>query len=77
MLAYVRRTTVKLPDGLDLQLRREAARRNMTISELTREAIERHVGGAPRDLRAAGAGRSGRDDISERIEEILAAEVAR
>ena len=75
MLAYMRRTTVMLPDDLDLQLRREAARRNMTISEVTREAIERHVGGPPRRLRAAGTGRSGRDDVSERIEEILAAEV--
>lgn len=75
MLAYMRRTTVMLPDDLDLRLRREAARRAMTISEVTREAIERHVGGPPRRLRAAGAGRSGRDDISERIEEILAAEV--
>lgn len=75
MLTYMRRTTVMLPDDLDLQLRREAARRNMTISEVTREAIERHVGGPPRRLRAAAAGRSGRDDVSERIEEILAAEV--
>ncbi|MXV90787.1 MAG: ribbon-helix-helix protein, CopG family [Acidimicrobiia bacterium] len=74
MLAYMQRTTVMIPDDLDLRLRHEAARRNMTISELTREAIERHVGG-PRRLRAAGAGRSGRDDVSERIEEILAAEV--
>lgn len=63
-----------LPDDLDLQLRREAARRNLTISEVAREAIERHVGAPPRRLRAAGAGRSGRDDISECIEEILAAE---
>ena len=75
MLTYVQRTTVMIPDDLDLRLRHEAARRDMTISELTREAIERHVGG-PRRLRAAGAGRSGCDDISERIEEILATEVA-
>jgi predicted transcriptional regulator len=76
MLAYMQRTTVKLPDDLDLRLRREAARRNMTISELTREAIEQHICPSPRRLRAAAAGRSGRDDISERIEEILAAEVS-
>ena len=76
MLAYMRRTTVKLPDDLDVRLRSEAARRNMTVSALTREAIERHVTGSGHRLRAAGAGRSGRDDISERIEEILAAEVA-
>jgi hypothetical protein len=47
------------------------------VSELTREAVEHHLGGRDRRLRAAGAGRSGRDDISERIEEILAAEVAK
>lgn len=71
----MRRTTIKLPDDVDAKLRHEAQRRGTTISELTREAIEQWLGG-PRRLRAAGAGRSGRDDISERIEELLAAEVA-
>ena len=71
----MKRTTVKLPDELDAKLRHEAQRRGTTVSELTREAIEHHLGGRQRHLRAAGAGRSGRDDISERIEEILAAEV--
>ncbi|MGH8901295.1 MAG: CopG family transcriptional regulator [Egibacteraceae bacterium] len=67
---------MKLPDELDAQLRHEAQRRGMTISELTREAIEAHVGGgARRQLIAAKAGRSGRSDVSERIEEILRAEV--
>lgn len=73
----MKRTTVKLPDELDAKLRHEAELRGITISELTREAIEDHLGGSRRRLRAAGAGRSGRDDISERIEEILAAEVGR
>ena len=77
MLAYMRRTTVKLPDELDARLRHEAARRHTTISELTREAIAAHLGGPGRHLAAAGAGRSGRADISERIEEILADEVGR
>src|SRR6266508_1730883 len=72
----MKRTTVKLPDDLDARLRHEAARRKTTISELTREAIEAHLGGRRR-LMAAGAGRSGRSDISERIEEILRAEAAR
>jgi hypothetical protein len=71
----MKRTTVKLPDDLDVRLRHEAARRKMTISELTRAAIEAHLG-AGRRLLAAGAGRSGRDDVSERIEEILRAEVS-
>ena len=78
MLTYMKRTTVKLPDELDALLRHEAQRRGMTVSELTREAIATHLGRATgrRRLGAAGAGRSGRSDVSERIEEILAAEVA-
>jgi predicted DNA-binding protein len=68
----MKRTTVKLPEELDARLRHEAARRAMTISELTREAIEHHLG--RRRLLASGAGRSGHTDISERIEEILEAE---
>jgi predicted transcriptional regulator len=73
----MKRTTVKLPDDIDAKLRHEAERRGITISELTREAIEQHLGGERRRLGAAGAGRSGRDDISERIEEILKTTVAR
>lgn len=73
----MRRTTVKLPDDLDARLRHEAERRGTTVSELTRQAIEAHLGGGRtrRGLLAAAAGSSGRSDISERIEEILAAEV--
>ncbi|MXZ67686.1 MAG: ribbon-helix-helix protein, CopG family [Acidimicrobiia bacterium] len=70
----MKRTTVKLPDRLDAMLRHEAERRGITISEITREAIESHLGARDRRLLAAGAGRSGRTDISERIEEILAQE---
>jgi predicted transcriptional regulator len=66
-----------LPDDLDARLRHEAERRSTTVSDLTREAIEAHLGGkrARRRLMAAGAGASGHSDISERIEQILAAEV--
>lgn len=76
-LAYMQRTTVKLPDDLGARLRHEAERRGTTVSELTREAIEAHLGGprTRRRLLAAAAGSSGRHDISERIEEILANEV--
>jgi predicted transcriptional regulator len=74
----MKRTTVKLPDELDARLRHEADRRQRTVSELTREAIEAYLGGGGRRrLLAAKAGRSGRDDISERIEEILRVEVQR
>lgn len=74
----MKRTTVKLPDDLDARLRHEAARRGVTISEVTREAIQAHLGyDKRRRLRAAGVGRSGRSDVSERIEEILRDEVGR
>lgn len=79
MLAYMKRTTVKIPDALDARLRHEAERRQVTIAEINREALEAYLGhtGGRRALGAAGAGRSGRSDISERIEEILAAEAVR
>ncbi|MEO9176617.1 MAG: CopG family transcriptional regulator [Gaiellales bacterium] len=68
----MKRTTVKLTDELDARLRHEAQRRGTTIAEVTRTAIEEHIGVAPRrHLDAAAAGRSGRTDVSERIEEIL------
>jgi hypothetical protein len=73
----MQRTTVKLPDDLDARLRHEAQRRGVTVSELTRLAIETLLE-APRGRRrlmAAGTGASGRHDISERIEELLADEV--
>lgn len=79
MLAYMKRTTVKIPEALDARLRHEAERRQVTISEISREALEAYLDmqRGPRRLGAAAAGRSGRADISERIEEILAEEVPR
>ncbi len=72
----MKRTTVKISDELDARLRHEAERRGRTVSELTREALEQYLVVRPRrHLGAAAAGASGRDDVSERIEEILASEV--
>lgn len=70
----MKRTTVKLPDDLDARLRLEAARRGTTVSELTREAIETHLGGQGRRLMAAKAGRGERRDTSTQVEEILRGE---
>jgi predicted transcriptional regulator len=75
MLAYVVRTTVKIPKELDERLRHEARRRGSTISDVTRSALEAHLRGGRRQLRAAAAGRSGKTDISERIEQIISAEL--
>jgi predicted transcriptional regulator len=72
----MRRTTVKLPDELDARLRHEAALRGVSISEVTREALQEHLDVRERrKLHSIGAGRSGRTDISERIEEILREEL--
>ena len=69
---------MKLSDDLDAKLRHEAARRGLTVSELTREAIETHLGATgKRRLLAANAGHSGSGDISTRIEEIIEQELAR
>jgi predicted transcriptional regulator len=74
----MKRTTVKLPDDLDARLRHEAARRQSTVSEITREAIETHLGGHKRRrLIAAKAGRSGSHDTGRRIKEIIRQEARR
>lgn len=80
MLAYaMMRTTVKLPDDLDARLRHEAARRGLTVSDMTRLAIAAYLGAPPpggrRHFLSAGAGGSGRSDLSVNIEEILAGEM--
>lgn len=73
----MQRTTVKLPDELDARLRHEAERRGVTIAEVTRTALEQHLGtGGRRRLGAAARGRSGQSDVSERVEEILSSELA-
>lgn len=67
---------MKLPEELDARLRHEAARRGMTISELTREAIEMHLNGGTRRrfLVGAGSGASDGSGIASRVDEILAEE---
>jgi predicted nucleic acid-binding protein len=66
MLAYMRRTTVKIPDVLDARLRHEAQRRGVTISDISREALEAYLVGSAgrRRLGAAKAGQSGLTDVS-------------
>ncbi len=74
----MKRTTVKVPDDVDRAMRDEAQRREMTLSEWAREAIEAHLPrqGGGRRLLATGAGSSGRSDVAERANEILAVELS-
>lgn len=72
----VKRITVKLPDELDARLRHEAARRGVSISDVTREALYEYLDvREQRILHSVGTGRSGRTDVSERIEEMLREEL--
>lgn len=69
----MKRTTVKISDELDAKLRHEAARRGVTISDVTREALELYFnGGSPRRrFLSAGAGAGDGSNVAERMEEIL------
>jgi predicted transcriptional regulator len=74
----MRRITFTLPDDLDAKLRGEAARRAITIGEVTREAIEAYIADtARRGLIAAKAGRSGTRDTARHIEAIIRQEARR
>jgi Ribbon-helix-helix protein, copG family len=73
----VKRTTVKIPDELDARLRHEAKRRETTISEITREALEAHLVGAgsvrrPILMSLAGLGSSGASDAGSNLDKYLA-----
>lgn len=72
----MKRTTVKLPDALDAQLRAEAERRNTTVSALTRQAVDAFLNGGPRDARFPFLGmfRMG-GNMASRVDEILENEV--
>ncbi len=73
----MKRTTISLPDDLASALAREARRRNRSASEITRDALARHLGlvaDEPRNLPFAALGRSGHPDTARMMEELLARE---
>ena len=72
----MKRTTIKISEELDTKLRHIAARRNGTLSEVIREALELYANGgrSGRRFLSAGAGASDGSGIASRIEEILAEE---
>jgi len=73
----MKRTTVSLPDDLARALALEARRRDRSASEITRDALARHlglIGGEPRALPFAALGRSGHRSTAREMEELLAGE---
>jgi Arc/MetJ-type ribon-helix-helix transcriptional regulator len=73
----MKRTTVSLPDDLAAALQREARRRRLSASEITRAALAKHLGlaaGEPRDVPFAAVGRSGHRTTGRDMEELLARE---
>ncbi len=75
----MKRTTVMLPDDVAARLRHEARRRGLSVAEVVREAVDRHVPpvrpGEPLSFFAIGEG--GPPDASERVDDIVRASLRR
>lgn len=68
----MKRTTVYLPEEAELVLKKIARQTGRSQAELIREAIEQYIGREQQSLpRSVGMGASGRNDLSERDEELL------
>jgi Arc/MetJ-type ribon-helix-helix transcriptional regulator len=73
----MKRTTISLPDELASALAREARRANVSVSEITRAALTKHLGlaaDAPRELPFAAVGRSGHRRTARDMEKLIARE---
>ena len=73
----MKRTTVTLSDQLATAVSREARRRHVSVSEVTREALAAHLGlldGGTRQLPFAALGSSGHRTTARDFEDVLAAE---
>ena len=73
-MADVQKTTVYLNAADYRRLKAIARARRCAPAELVREAVARYAASETpeRKARSVGAGRSGRADLSERAEELLA-----
>jgi len=70
----VKRTTVFADDEVLRQLRRIAKQEHRTLSDVSRTALARYVARRRprrRSLSLVGVGKSGRNDVAERAEELL------
>ena len=71
----MKRTTIQAEEKLLLELENLAYRRGTTMSQMVREAIAEYVVSHREETKLPsffGIGASGRSDVSERAEEILA-----
>jgi hypothetical protein len=68
----VKKTTIYLDDADDLLLNQAAARRGTSRTELIREAIRNMLGAETAAPRPRPLGRSGHDDTSQRVDDLLA-----
>ena len=75
----MKRTMILIPDELDARLRLEAARRGVSLAEVSRAALEAYLAAqaAPGALGFFAAGDGAPDDVSERVDEYVAAAVRR
>jgi hypothetical protein len=73
----MKRTTILADESLLTELKYLAAREGKTVTAVVQEALAAYVAERrePRRLAIAGIGHSGRTDVAERAEEILAAEI--
>jgi len=68
----MKRTTVYLPEKTDLLLKRLARKTGRSQAQIIREAIANYIGNENQALPpSVGMGASGRNDLSERDEELL------
>lgn len=76
---HMKRTMILIPDELDARLRLEAARRGVSLAEVSREALEAYLAPqmAPRSLLFFSVGDGAPDDVSERVDEFVAGAVRR
>lgn len=77
----MKRTTVMLPDEALARLRHESRLRGSSVSEIVRDAVERHLAKGDagsrgrRQLGFFAVGEGGPADASERVDEYVAAAV--
>jgi len=74
-MSYMKRTTVFLPEEIDIDLKVLARQQHRPVADMVREALGEYVArakeGQRRTLRFVAVGASGRSDTAERHEELL------